>query len=200
MSASSFVEKITGLQLKRDQQTNRQYAEIVAAITMGKEPDAQEVDRVLAEADKSVDDLKADVEKSQQRIMLHAHANSLPTFLQEREEIQNRLRQIDAEFAKAEKHHQESRYPLETRLRQCDEAIREATSAREELVTTCDDETLLAEMDHVESEIERVSELNRDLLSKATYFEDKADTESMLAEREISTGDRDHRREKSKSL
>jgi len=73
---------------------------------------------------------------------------------------------------------------MEDRLRECDEAIKQATRAREDRVVTCDDPVLLGEMEHVESELESLREVNRDLLSKAAYFENKADTERNMADKQ----------------
>jgi len=73
---------------------------------------------------------------------------------------------------------------MEDRLRECDEAIKQATRAREDRGVTCDDPVLLGEMEHVESELESLREVNRDLLSKAAYFENKADTERNMADKQ----------------
>ena len=196
MSVSSFFDKITGLQRKRERQQVDQYSDVVAAVAVGTEPEPEEVDRILARANKSVDDLKADVQRYRNRMAMRALAEALPRYQQERDEIKRKLDQLDRDFEEAERLYEEQRFPLESQLGEANEAIRTATNAREELVTTCEDPSLLAEMERIESEIERLGESNRDLLSQAAYFEDKADTEAMLAEREVNTGDREHRREK----
>ncbi len=188
-----FFEKVTGLRRQREEQQTQQYADIITAIAFGTEPDPEEVERILSQAGKSVNDLKADVDKAGQRMALRALAESLPTLQAGRDELVQQIRKLDADFAKAEEEHDEARFPIEDRLRQCDQAIREATRAREDLVATCEDPALLAELEQVESELERLTEQNRDLLSQAAYIEDKADTERARAEKEVTDGDRGHR-------
>ena len=166
---------------------------------MGTEPVPEEVDRILSEAGKSLDELKADVEKAKERIALQALANSLPTLNANRDEIAKQLNALDAEFEKAEQAHDEARLPLENRLRECDETIRQANKARNQLVVTCEDPALLREKEHVDSEMLRLAQLNRDLLSQAVYYEDKADTERNRADREIGEGDRNHRIEQAEA-
>jgi hypothetical protein len=180
----SFFEKISGLQRKREQRQDQQYSEIVRSLVLGKEPDPEEVDRILSEVGITVAEFQADVEKGHERMAMHALANSLPNLQANRDEIAKQINAVDTEFAKAEKAHDDARLPLEDRLRECDEAIRQATRAREDLVVTCEDPVLLGEMKHVESELERLREVNRDLLSKAAYFENKADTERNMADKE----------------
>lgn len=187
MNAMSFFEKISGLQRKREQKQDQQYTDIVRSLVMGKEPDPEEVDRILSEAGITVSQFQADVEKGRERMMMQALANSLPNLQANRDEIAKQIKAVDTEIAKAEKVHDDARLPLEDRLRECDEAIKQATRAREDLVVTCEHPVLLGEMKHVESELERLREANRDLLSKAAYCEDRADSERNMADRE--TGD-----------
>lgn len=184
MNAMSFFEKISGLQRKREQKQDQQYSDVVRSLVMGKEPDPEEVDRILSEAGITVSQFQADVEKGRERMTMHALANSLPNLQANRDEIAKQIKAVDTEFAKAEKAHDDARLPLEDRLRECDEAIKQATRAREDLVVTCEDPVLLGEMEHVESELERLREVNRDLLSKAAYFENLADTERNMADKE----------------
>lgn len=184
MNAMSFFEKISGLQRKREQRQDQQYSDVVRSLVMGKEPDPEEVDRILSEAGIMVAELQEDVEKGRERMVMHTLANSLPGFQANRDEIAKQIKAIDTEFAKAEKAHNDARLPLENQLRECDDAIRQATRAREDLVVTCEDPVLLGEIEHVESEMERLAETNRDLLSKAAYFENKADTERNMADKE----------------
>jgi hypothetical protein len=199
MNAMSFFEKISGLQRKREEQQDRQYSDVVSAIAMGTEPDPEEVDRILSDADKTLDELKADVAKAKERISLQALDNSLPTLTANREKIAKQIQALDSDFEKAERAHDEARLPLENRLRECDEAIREANMARSQLVATCEDSALLREQEHVDSEMRRLAQLNRDLLGQAVYYEDKADTERNRADREIGEGDRNHRIEQAKA-
>jgi len=151
MNAMSFFEKISGLQRKREERQDEEYSDIVRSLAMGKEPDPEEVDRILSEAGITVSEFQADVEKGHERMAMHALANSLPNLQANRNEIAKQIKAVDTEFAKAEKAHDDARLPLEDRLRECDEAIRQATRAREDLVVTCEDPCLLGEMKPVES-------------------------------------------------
>lgn len=197
MNATSFFEKITGLQRKREERQDQQYSDIVRSLVKGTDPDPEEVERILSEAEITVAEFQDDVEKGRERMIMHTLANSLPGFQANRDEIAKQIKSLDAEFAKAEKAHDDARFPLEKQLRECDEAINQATRAREDLVATCDDPVLLGEMEHVESELGRLSEANRDLLSKAAYFENKADSERNMADKETG-GERSQRLAKAK--
>lgn len=199
MNALSIFEKITGLRRKREEQSDQQYSDIVASLVAGTEPDPEEVERILSDAGKSVDKLKADVQKGQERMAMHAMANALPKLQKDRKQILKDIDKLDAEFEKLEDQHDESRRPLVHQLKQCDEAIRDAEKAKSQLVETCEDPVLLAEMEHLQSEIRQLIDADRDLFSKANFLEDKAETERLRADREISISDRDHKFEQSES-
>lgn len=92
MSVTTFFDKISGLQRKRERQKSERYADIVAAIAAGTEPEAEVVDEVLDGADKSVDDLKVDVERRRNRLALKALAESLPRFEKEGDDLQRKLK------------------------------------------------------------------------------------------------------------
>ena len=55
---------------------------------------------------------------------------------------------------------------------------------RDDLVATCEEPVLLGEMEHVESVLEQLREVYRGLLSKVAFFENKADKERNMAEKE----------------
>jgi hypothetical protein len=116
-----------------------------------------------------------------------------------REEIAKQIQALDDQFEKAEREHDKARFPLEDRLHECNEAIRQASRARRDLLTTCDDPGLNSELEHVESEIKQLADTNRDLLSKATHFEDRADCDRDTADRETG-GERHQRFAKAKEL
>ena len=199
MSALSIFEKVTGLQRKREERQDKQYSDIVRSLVMGKEPDPEEVERILLDAGKSVEQLKADVHKGQERMAMHAMANALPKLQKDRKQILKDIDKLDAEFEKLEDQHDDARRPLVHQLKQCDEAIRDAEKAKSQLVETCEDPVLIGEIEHLQSEISQLTDADRDLFSKANFLEDRAETERLRADREISISDRDHKFEQSES-
>ena len=200
MSVSSIMEKITGLQRKREQQRDQDYTDIVAAIATGGDPGPDDVDRVLAESDKTVNDLRIDVERYQERTALKAMVASMPKLEQEREVVLKQIATADKLLKDAERINEETTFPLAGCLRELNAAIRDATEAQSELLDSCDDSNLLSEREQWDIALQRLVEESNELASKAAYFEDKSETEFMLADREVNLNDRQHRREKSEAL
>ncbi|MCO6454785.1 MAG: hypothetical protein J5I93_05745 [Pirellulaceae bacterium] len=58
MSVTAFFEKLVGLQQQKTQTATTSYRELVAGIATGEEPNPAEVERLLSETGKSVDDLR----------------------------------------------------------------------------------------------------------------------------------------------
>lgn len=195
MSVTTFFEKMIGLQQQRSQQKQNSYRELVAGIATGEEPSASEVERLLAETNKSITDLKNDVEDYQRRFVLKAVVASLPRLEQEFVQVQQQIAAADRVLEEAERRHDEITGPLYGRLHEIKEARNDASAARQELYVGCDDPELERQLDEANSEIERLMEASKDLATQAVYIDNQADAEKRRAERELTEADRDHRRE-----
>jgi hypothetical protein len=194
MSVMELFDRIAGKQRERRQQRVEGYREVVAAIAAGQEPDADTVERALAGAGKSVEDLKQAVETYQRRTALKATIAMEPKLEEERREVQQQIAAADRDLEAAERRHEETTAPLHARLREIAAAASDASNARNELFALCDDPDLRRQLDEVSAEAKRLRERQQDLLSQAAYLDERALSEREHADRELSEGDRDHRR------
>jgi predicted nucleic acid-binding Zn-ribbon protein len=142
MSLTSLFEKIAGKQKQREQARVNDFRALVRTIATGKEPDADQVERVLSESGKSLDDLRAAVELYQQRFAMRTLVNSLPKLEAERKEVERQLTQADEALEAAERQHSEATAPLHGRLEMLRQAMQEAERSRQQLVETCPDDEL----------------------------------------------------------
>lgn len=195
MSVASFFEKIVGLQQQKAQATATGYRGLVASIATGKEPAPEEVERVLASAGKSVDDLRQDVDRQQTRLALKALVNSPPKFEAERRELDSRMADADRELAAAEQRHEEITAPLYATRRELDLAIADAERASTTLVQSCEDADLLQEMNELNAEARQVTARSQELVSRIAFMEEKARVDRERADRDASPGDADARRD-----
>lgn len=195
MSVTSYFEKFVGLQQQKVRATVASYCELVAGIASGEEPNPAEVERLLTNAGKSVDDLRHDVERYQHRMALKAMINSLPRLEAERREIDTQIAAADRVLEAAEMQHDESTGPLYASRRELDLAISDASRASTELMQSCDDADLRRALDELNTEARRLDEQSRNQSDRATYMEEKARSEHQRAERELTLGDTEARRE-----
>jgi hypothetical protein len=189
MSVATFFEKIMGLQEQRARTTIASYRELVAGVAKGVEPEPAEVERLLTDAGKSLDDLRQDVQRYEHRFALKAMVNSIPKWETERQEIDERIAAADRTLEAAEKQHEEVTAPLYASRRELNEAINNATRASNELVQTCDDDDLCREHAELDAEAKRLNEQQRQQTDRATYMEEKARSEHERAEGELTPGD-----------
>jgi chromosome segregation ATPase len=184
-----------GLQQQRSQQKQNSYRELVAGIATGEDPSAAEVDRLLAETNKSISNLKDDVETYQHRMALKAMVASLPKLEEEFAQVQQQIAAADRELEAAERRNDEITGPLYGRLHVIKEARADAAAASQELYETCDSPELEQQLNEINAEIERLNKSAWDLAAQATYLDNKADSERHQADKELTEEDRAHRRE-----
>lgn len=142
MSLTTLFEKIAGKQKQRAKARVNDFRALVRSIGTGQEPDADQVERVLNESGKSLDDLRAAVELYQQRFAMRTLVNSLPKLEAERKEVERQLTKADEALEAAEQQHTETTAPLHGRLEMLRQAMQEAERSRHQLVETCPDEEL----------------------------------------------------------
>jgi hypothetical protein len=195
MSVATFFEKFVGLQQTKAQATTASYRDFVAGIASGDEPEPTEVERVLAAAGKSVDDLRHDVERYEHRQGLKAIVASMASLLAEQQELRRQVTKADDALADAEQRHNDVTAPLYAQLDQLKLAISQAESARLELSQTCDDAELRRELDEVDAEGQRLREQHRKLTDRITYMQEKSRIERDRANRELTEGAVEGRRD-----
>lgn len=168
MTLTSLLEKIVGRQAQRERARVASYQDTVRRIADGEEPDADDLDRVLSEAGKSLDHLKAGVELLQRRRELRAQLDELPALAAERKDIEAQLATAARELEAAEQRHAAVVKPLLGRRSDIIQANFAADRARKELTDTCADEALCRQVADVTAKLKaahaRVGEL-RDAIS-----------------------------------
>ena len=196
MSVASFFEKFAGHRQQRAQSAVASYRELVAAIATGEEPDPAEVERLLAEADKSLDDLRRDVEHYERRVALKASVAAMPKLEDERASLEKQIAAADRILEAAEKKHDETTRPLYARKREVDQALSDGSTAFTELVYSCEDPDLRRELEEFEAELQRLDERHRDLENRAYCTARKAREERYEAEHQLSLEDMDRGHER----
>lgn len=195
MSVVSFFEKFLGLQQEKAKATIASYRELVAGIATGEEPNTAEVERLLAGAGKSIDDLQQDVHHYRHRFALKAMLASLPGLEEERRQVDEQLATATRLLDEAEKVHDETTAPLYERRRELDRAIGDASRASSDLLQSCEDADLHRELAEVNTEARRLEEQHRDLIDRARYLDGQAEFALERANREISLDKGASRRE-----
>jgi chromosome segregation ATPase len=195
MSVATFFEKLMGLQQQKAQATIAGYRELVAGIATGEEPGSPEVERVLVNTGKSIDDLRRDVEAYQHRMALKAMVSSLPDLDRDFAEVQKQIAAADRELQEAERRHDDATAPLYGRMEDIKQARSEASRAQQELFDTCSDPDLERQLDRANDELARLLEANKDLATHAAWLDNKSDAERDRIGKELTEADREHRRE-----
>ncbi|RMF20525.1 MAG: hypothetical protein D6760_11390, partial [Deltaproteobacteria bacterium] len=185
MTATSFFEKFIGHQRKRTESAVAGYRELVPAIATGKEPAPADVERLLAEAGKSLDDLRRDVEHYQRRMALKAAVASMPKLEDQRRQLDEQIAAADRLLEEAEKQHEETTEPLYARRREVDAAIADASRALSELVHSCQDPDLRRELEECEAELRQLDEQHHQLENQAHRMKRKAEEEHQNAEHQM---------------
>jgi len=182
MCVTAFFEKLVGLQQQKTQTATASYRELVAGIATGEEPNPAEVERLLSETGKSVDDLRKDVETYQQRMELKAAVAAAPDLQTERQTLDEQIAAADRALKAAEDLHDETTQPLYFRRQQVIAAINEAERARHKLVATCDDPDLLGEKEELEAEILKVHQRRLEQRERENFMDTNASRERQNAQ------------------
>ena len=181
----TFFEKLVGRKRQREQAVLSNYKQLVEAIANETEPDPDEVEHLLAESGKTLDDLQADCAKLARRMRLKASLDRRPTLEAERAKIDEQIAAADRVLEEAEAMHDEVTRPLYNRRREIDEALREASKAESDLVRECENVELKRQLDEVNVELSRLSNDRRELLDQASHLEQLAAAELARAERQL---------------
>jgi hypothetical protein len=184
MSVTAFFEKLVGLQQQKTQTAIASYRELVTGIATGEEPNPADVERLLSETGKSVDNLRKDVETYQQRMEMKAAVAAVPSLQTERQTLDEQIAAADRALKASEDLHDETTKPLYFRRQQVIAAINEAERARQKLVATCDDPDLLREKEELEAEISKVCQHGLELRECENYLDNHASRERQNAQRE----------------
>lgn len=193
MSISSYFEKITGLELQRRNRRIGSYTDIVVAIAKDQQPSPVEVESILDDVGKTVEELRTDVDKYRRRLQLKALVASLPDVERELADIDRQIKEEDQLLERAESRHDEVTAPLFVRKSALREQRMEASEAGRKLFATCEDPGLLEQQEQLAGQLDELIGSNRELRTQASYLATKADSERHRASRELKAEDRDQR-------
>lgn len=149
MNLATLMDKVIGRQRERQQSRHESYRTLVAQLADGQEPDADNVDELLGALGKSLDDLKADVERLEKRRQWKAQIDQLPKLADEQQRLGRQVSAADRALEEAELKHTEVTAPLYGRLDQIKQAQSAAEDARRRLWDTCADPAIVAELKEV---------------------------------------------------
>ena len=154
-----------------------------------------EVERLLTDADKSVNDLRQDVERYQYRMALKAMVASISKLEAERCESEHPIAVADQALESAEQQHDATTTPLYAHRRQIDVTRLDASGASAELVQTRDDVDMRREVLVLDVEAPRLDEQCRHQRERAKNMEGKDRSERDWANHEAILSDAETRRE-----
>ncbi len=167
MNIANLLQRVTSRQKKRERKRRDDYHEMVRQIAEGKEPTTEDVDHLLHDTGKSVDELAADVELMTRRLKWRETYDKLPAFQAEFEAMQAQIAECDKALEAAEKKHDEETNPLYGRMSDAKFGMRECEEARKGLADTCMDNDVLKALEEVTARQRslntRRSELEREI-------------------------------------
>jgi len=139
---SGILQNLFAKVMRRRVERAQSYAELVAQIADGFEPEADDVEQSLAANDKQLADLEKDVARLVRRRELAAEIEASGPAAKERAEILDRTRRLGAALELAKQEFARGMRPLEARVNELDQLERQARLARAGLCQTADAELL----------------------------------------------------------
>ncbi|MCO6458894.1 MAG: hypothetical protein J5I93_26600 [Pirellulaceae bacterium] len=152
MNIANLLQRVTSRQKKRERKRRNDYHEMVRQIAAGKEPTTDDVDHLLHDTGKSVDELAADVEVMTRRLKWRETYDKKPALQAEFEAMQAQIAECDKVLEAAEKNHDEETNPLYGRMSDAKFRMRECEEARKGLADTCMDNDVLNALDEVNTQ------------------------------------------------
>lgn len=143
----SFFDKFTEAQTKETSKADADYQAVVELIAGGGDPDVGHVNTVIKAAGKAPENLRLDVELYKRRAELRAKAAMRPQAIRERLSIEQQIERADHELEAAERKRDDITGPLFGRRNELDFVIDEADRSADELVRSCPDKSLQAELE-----------------------------------------------------
>lgn len=153
MSIANLLQRVTSRQKKRERKRRTDYHGMVRQIAEGNEPATDDVDHLLHDTGKTVDELAADVELMTRRLKWREAYDKKPAFQAEFESMQAQIAECDKVLEAAEKKHDDDTNPLYSRMSDAKFGLREAEEARRGLADTCMDNDLLKTLEEVNAEL-----------------------------------------------
>ena len=153
MSLTNLFAKIAGRHQERQLARKADFKALVKAVAEEQEPDPEEVERILAESNKTLEDLQRAVELYLKRRALKATVDQKPKLEKDREQINKQISQAGEALTAAEKKYKETTDPLLGQRDYIRDQLLEIDRAKTELERTCDDQDLLNELAKTERQL-----------------------------------------------
>ncbi len=153
MNLTSLLESITNRQRQRRITKWSDYRRLVASICDGKEPDADKIATVLADNERTLDELRHDAELLARRRKLRDEYDAIAPLESEATKVGKQIEGAEKTFEAMTAKHEEEMSPLYIRRNEINAIRKRATQARMELRNTCEDRELVAEYDAVVEEL-----------------------------------------------
>ena len=153
MSLTNLFAKIAGRHQERQQARKADFKALVKAVAEEREPDPEEVERILAESNKTLEDLQRAVELYMKRRALKATVDQKAKLEKDRKQIEKQIDQASNALTAAEKKYKEVTDPLLGQRDYIRDQMLEIDRAKAELERTCDDQDLLNELAKTERQL-----------------------------------------------
>ena len=153
MSLTNLFAKIAGRHQERQLARKADFKALVKAVAEEQLPDPEEVERILEESNKTLEDLQRAVERYLKRRALKATVDQKPKLEKDREQINKQISQAGEALTAAEKKYKETTDPLLGQRDYIRDQMLEIDRAKTELERTCDDQDLLNELAKTERQL-----------------------------------------------
>jgi chromosome segregation ATPase len=153
MSLTNLFAKIAGRHQERQLARKADFKALVKAVAEEQLPDPEEVERILEESNKTLEDLQRAVELHLKRRALRATIDQKPKLEKDREQINKQIGQASEALTAAEKKYKEVTDPLLGQRDYIRDQMLEIDRAKTELERTCDDQDLLNELAKTERQL-----------------------------------------------
>lgn len=167
-SLVAFWERVAG------RQKEQQYRQMVRDLAAFKEPDPDELDGLLRAMDRSVEDIKADVELLRKRQALWAEFKLKEPSERDKAIAQEKLAAADVVLAKAQEVHKQATDPLHHTLWLMGEKIKAAWEAERQLQSTCPYPELRSRLKAATERLGAASKAHSDHTWAAGHFREAA--------------------------
>lgn len=132
----SLLDKITQAITNRQRQAAESFAKLAGRIIDGDEPTPDEAAEVLRSSDKTIEDLRTEVERQQQRRELRTLIDQEPTLRKRQAALVKQVTAADQALAQAEERHERAVAPLAAELAAIEDQVRQAGDAKRALLRT----------------------------------------------------------------
>lgn len=170
---NTIMEKLSGSLKKREADRLSSFAELVKKIAAGKEPDVKRVEQILADTGRTADELAEAVSHRLRRLALREKLDRGPAAEQAKIDAELQIADAKAELEKAEAAYEATIAPLQLEVRNANDAITAAHDAKVELLQTCKDTAIQAELESIAKNLAEVQAKQRsveDRISRNTQY------------------------------